>query len=78
MSNPHAKMIMAPSGRYAIFARLGESSPWVQVESINGEDNATRFIRDLEDYDDRASYIEDCDPTDMEWGRDAPLTAPNA
>jgi hypothetical protein len=67
----HVIRIKAPTGRWAIMARENKYSPWVQVESISGEDNANWFLEKLDNDDEsRLSYIEDC--ADVEWGDDAP------
>jgi hypothetical protein len=73
-----AKLVLAlPSrnGRFAIMARMDDRSPWVQVESILGEDNAHRYMEMLEDDQERYSTIQANGEED--WGEDSvPIAAP--
>lgn len=65
------KAIMASSGRYAIMARADVDSPWVQIESVLGMENADRLVDEMEN--DDAIRAENCrDMADEEWGADAP------
>ena len=68
----NVRMILAQSGRYAIMARIDEESPWVQIESILGQENAARHAEDMDNDDAaRAEAIRDGE-ADSNWGTDAP------
>lgn len=59
------------SGRIAVLARVTETDPWVQVESILGTREAERYADELEnDDEERSMQIRDLD--DEAWGDDAP------
>ena len=72
----NAQHRQAKNGRRAILARIDENSPWVQVESVLGDENAQRMVDDLENDEQRKSFIEDADGDD--WGDDAPRDLPTA
>lgn len=65
----NVKTILAPNGRYAIMAREDPTSPWVQVESVLGKEEADKLAARL-DYDgvERHAYI--ADNGDIEWSED--------
>lgn len=65
---------IAKTGRHAVMARLDKTSPWVQVESVRGEEEAWKLANELEGDDDkRKEFIED---NEDDWGDDAPLSPP--
>lgn len=67
----NVKPVRAKNGHLAILARRDSLSPWVQVESVVGEEVAQALIDELEnDEDKRLEYINDFSSDD--WGQDAP------
>ncbi len=77
MPHVYAQKLLAPTGRWAIMARLDENAPWTQVESILGDNPAIALVDELQSSAERRlDYIESSEGD--EWGDDAPDPDPNA
>lgn len=71
----NTKYLVAPNGRYAIYARERVGEPWVQVESVYGEKSAREYATDLdENKGNRKEVISDM--TDEEWDEDEKAPEP--
>ncbi len=76
MSFSFAQKLIGKSGRWAIMAREDIASPWVQVESVLGVEEANKLVEQLE-YDDeeRHGYIYSNGDSEG-WGEDDPVEMP--
>lgn len=64
------------SGAIAVLARINESSPWKQVESVRTTRDATVYVQQLEGSPEiRADAVYEWRAED--WGDDAPIVDPN-
>lgn len=69
----NTRVILAPSGRYAIMARYDDKGPWVQIESVLGRDRADEYAEKMDgDDEERSMTIREAIDDEQDWGRDAP------
>lgn len=76
MALENVRILSAKQGdRIAVVARKAPGEPWIQVESVLGEQNAQDCAEELDaDAGKRSSVIDEF--AEDEWGTDAPAQMP--